>query len=52
MLMFRLFFFEEGIVEACLDTEVQTTGLEISDMMERESHVFNQLSPGRTRSRR
>jgi len=48
----QTFFFEEGIVEACLDTEVQTTGLEISDMMERESHVFNQLSPGRTRSRR
>ncbi len=39
-------------MEARLVTEVQTTGSEISGMMERESHVFNQLSPGRTRSSR
>jgi hypothetical protein len=47
-----LFFFKEGIVEACLVTEVQTTGSQISGMMERESRVFNQLSSGKTRSRR
>jgi hypothetical protein len=47
-----LFFFKEGTVEACLVTEVQTTGSQISGMMERESWVFNQLSSGKTRSRR
>jgi hypothetical protein len=47
-----LFFFKEGIVEACLVTEVQTTGSQISGMMERESRVFNQLLSGKTRSRR
>jgi len=47
-----LFFFKEGIVEACLVTEMQTTGSQISGMMERESLVFNQLSSGKTRSRR
>jgi len=46
------FFLKEGVVEACLVTEVQTTGLEISGMMDRESRVFNQLSSGKTRSRR
>jgi hypothetical protein len=52
MLMFRFCYFKEGTVEVCLVTEVQTMALEISGMMERESDVFNQLSPGRTRSRR
>jgi hypothetical protein len=47
-----LFILKEGIVEACLVTELQTTGLQISGMMERESHVFNQLSSRKTRSRR
>jgi hypothetical protein len=47
-----LFFFKEGIVEACFVTEMQTTGSQISGMMERESRVFNQLSSGKTRSRR
>ncbi|CAN5975825.1 unnamed protein product [Sphagnum jensenii] len=42
----------EGIVEACLVTEVQTTGSQISGMMERESRVFNQLLSGKSRSRR
>jgi hypothetical protein len=47
-----LFILKEGIVEACLVTEVQTTGSQISGMMERESRVFNQLLSGKTRSRR
>jgi hypothetical protein len=47
-----LFILKEGIVEACLVTEVQTKGSQISGMMGRESHVFNQLSSGKTRSRR
>jgi hypothetical protein len=47
-----LFILKEGIVEACLVTEVQTMGSQISGMMERESRVFNQLLSGKTRSRR
>ncbi len=47
-----LFILKEGIVEACLVTEVQTTGSQISGMMERESRVFNQLLSGKSRSRR
>jgi hypothetical protein len=43
------FFLKEGVVEACLVTEVQTTGSQISGMMERESRVFNQLSSGKNK---